>query len=99
MTGLIIPDAAKINAAMREGDPHRIHPTSEVTVEDNRAQERQEPAQRAATATNVRNLAGACWWQGQAAEQRGDHTEAARLGIARGRVLAEAKRQGLAVGV
>ena len=98
MTGLILPDAAVINAAMREGDPHRIHPTSDVTVVDKRAQAREEAAQRAATATNVRNLAGACWWKGQAAEQRGDHTEAARLGIARGRVLAEAKRQGLQVG-
>ena len=94
MTGLILPDVAKINEAMAQGDQRALDHA--VSIVEKR---RQEAANKATTAENVRNLAGACWWKGQAAEQRGDHTEAARLGIARGRVLAEAKRQGLAVGI
>lgn len=53
----------------------------------------------ATIAHNVRNLAAASWWHAQGASQRGDHVNASRHFIARTRVLAEAQRQGLAVGV
>ena len=89
--GLILPNSRP------DGVPVRLHPTSDVTIVDKREQARQEAAQRAQVATNVRNTAGALWWANQGHHQRGDHVQAAQCHIARGRMLAEAKRQGIAV--
>ena len=76
-------------------------PAPELVVFDKRVQARAEAqvqaAQRAQIAANVRNTAGALWWAGQGHEQRGDHLQAAQCGIARGQMLAEAKRQGIPV--
>ena len=56
----------------------------EPAVIDKRAQAREEAA--------------ANWWHAQGAEQRGDHVAAAQHGIARGRLLAAAKAEGLRLG-
>ncbi|AGT12973.1 hypothetical protein KAYACHO_69 [Mycobacterium phage KayaCho] len=56
------------------------------------------PAQaqdRAQLAKNVTNLAGNLWWHAQGATQRGDHLGASRHHIARTRVLAQARREGV----
>ena len=65
---------------------------------DKRAQAREEAARKAQVAHNVTNLVAANWWHAQAAEQRGDHVAAAQHGIARGRLLAAAKAEGLRLG-
>jgi len=99
-TGAIdLSDPEAINAAMAENNVHaRALGLPEVTIVDKREQARQEAAQRAQVATNVRNTAGALWWANQGHHQRGDHVQAAQCHIARGRMLAEAKRQGIPVG-
>ena len=88
-----LSDPKAINAAMAQGDPHRMEPV----IIDKRAQARQEATEKAIVARNVRNTAGALWWAGQGHGQRGDHVQEAQCGIARGRMLAEAKRQGIPV--
>ena len=70
----------------------------EAVVIDKRAQAREEAARKAQVAHNVTNLVAANWWHAQAAEQRGDHVAAAQHGIARGRLLATAKAEGLRLG-
>lgn len=70
----------------------------ELVVIDKRAQAREEAARKAQVAHNVTNLVAANWWHAQAAEQRGDHVAAAQHGIARGRLLAAAKAEGLSLG-
>lgn len=70
----------------------------EAVVIDKRAEARQRLAERDITAKNVSSLAAANWWHAQAAEQRGDHVAAAQHGIARGRLMAAAKAQGLTLG-
>ena len=70
----------------------------EAVVIDKRAQAREEAARKAQVAHNVTNLVAANWWHAQAAEQRGDHVAAAQHGIARGRLLAAAKAEGLRLG-
>lgn len=69
-----------------------------VQIVDKRAEARQAAAEKAQVAKNVTNLAAANWWHAQAAEQRGDHVAAAQHGIARGRLMAAAKAQGLTLG-
>jgi hypothetical protein len=48
-------------------------------------------------ATNVRNLAGAMFWRVQGCAQRGDQAGASRAHVARARVIAEARREGIDV--
>ena len=76
-----------------------VQPTAdELVVIDKRAQAREEAARKALVAHNVTNLVAANWWHAQAAEQRGDHVAAAQHGIARGRLMAVAKAEGLRLG-
>ena len=70
----------------------------EPVVIDKRAQAREEAARKVQVAHNVTNLVAANWWHAQGAEQRGDHVAAAQHGIARGRLLAAAKAEGLTLG-
>ena len=70
----------------------------EPVVIDKRAQAREKAAEKAQVAANITNLAAANWWHAQGAEQRGDHVAAAQHGIARGRLLAAAKAEGLTLG-
>lgn len=74
----------------RQREPRRILP--HATLRENLAEE------RAQTERNIRNVAAANWWHAQGAEQRGDHVAAAQHGIARGRLLAAAKAEGLTLG-
>jgi hypothetical protein len=83
---------------VNSGPDQRQHEDVVPRIIDKRAQARQEAAERAQVAKNVTNLAATNWWHAQAAEQRGDHVAAAQHGIARGRLLAAAKAQGLRLG-
>ena len=89
--GCAVDPAHYINTAPDQ----RAH---EPVVIDKRAQAREEAARKVQVAHNVTNLAAANWWHAQAAEQRGDHVAAAQHGIARGRLLAAAKAEGLRLG-
>ena len=68
------------------------------TTVDKRAVAMEAAERRRVTERNVTNLVAANWWHAQAAEQRGDHVAATQHGIARGRLLATAKAQGLRLG-
>ena len=90
----LLDKAAAMGSVIALEEQHRHEPV----IIDKRAQARQEAAERAQVAKNVTNLAATNWWHAQAAEQRGDHVAAAQHGIARGRLLAAAKAQGLTLG-
>jgi hypothetical protein len=57
----------------------------------------QPTTDKAQIATNVRNLAGAMFWRVQGCAQRDDQAGASRAHVARARVIAEARREGIDV--